>query len=102
MASDDQRLFSSIYQKPQNWHRILEILPQLENKTWVSKEQKQQLQQECYENLLSEEKYTYNLSTLENLWDNLSTKLKYIFFFFKKKFIFLLKFYNIFNKYIKL
>ena len=76
MASDDQRLFSSIYQKPQNWHRILEILPQLENKTWVSKEQKQQLQQEFYEHLLIEEKYTYNLSTLENLWDNLSTKLK--------------------------
>lgn len=76
MALDDQRLFSSIYQKPQNWHHILEILPQLENKSWVSKEQIQQIQQESYENLLSEEKYTYDLSTLESIWNNLPPKLK--------------------------
>jgi HemY protein len=76
MALDDQRLFSSIYQKPQNWYHILEILPQLENKTWISKTQIQQLQQESYESLLSEEKYTYNLSSLESIWNNLSPKLK--------------------------
>ncbi|MFZ0219438.1 MAG: heme biosynthesis HemY N-terminal domain-containing protein [Candidatus Aquirickettsiella sp.] len=75
-ALDDQRLFSSIYQKPQNWHHILEILPQLESKTWISKNQIQHLQQESYEGLLSEEKYTYDLSMLENIWSNLSSKLK--------------------------
>ena len=75
-ALDDQRLFSSLYQKPQNWHSILEILPQLENKTWISKDQIQQLEQESYKNLLSEEKYTYNLSTLETIWNNLPPKLK--------------------------
>ena len=76
MALDDQRLFSSIYQKPQNWYHILEILPLLENKTWISKDQIQQLKQKSYESLLSEEKYTYNLSTLENIWNNLPPKLK--------------------------
>jgi HemY protein len=76
MALDDQRLFSSIYQKPQNWHHILEVLPQLENKTWISKDQIQQIQQESYESLLSEEKYTYDLSTLESIWNNLPPKLK--------------------------
>lgn len=75
-ALNDQRLFSSIYQKPQNWHNILEILPQLESKTWISKAQIQQIQQESCENLLSEEKYTYNLSTLEEIWNNLPSKLK--------------------------
>lgn len=75
-ALNDQRLFSSIYQKPQNWHNILEILPQLESKTWISKAQIQQIQQESCENLLSEEKYTYNLSTLEDIWNNLPSKLK--------------------------
>lgn len=75
-TEDDQHLFSSIYQKPQNWHRILEILPQLENKTWISNDQIQHLQQESYEGLLSEEKYTYDLSTLENIWNKLSPKLK--------------------------
>lgn len=73
---NDQRLFSAIYQKPQNWHNILEILPQLESKTWISKAQIQQIQQESCENLLSEEKYTYNLSTLEDIWNNLPSKLK--------------------------
>jgi len=73
---NDQRLFSSVYQKPQNWHNILEILPQLESKTWISKAQIQQIQQESCENLLSEEKYTYNLSTLEDIWNNLPSKLK--------------------------
>lgn len=73
---EDQRLFSSIYQKPQNWHNILEILPQLENKTWISKDQIQNLQKESYEGLLSEEKYTYDLFTLENIWNNLPSKLK--------------------------
>ncbi|WP_342147527.1 heme biosynthesis protein HemY [Rickettsiella endosymbiont of Aleochara curtula] len=76
MALDDQRLFSSLYQKPQNWHNIIEILPQLENKTWISKDQIQQLQQESYENLLSEGKYTYDLSTLENIWNHSPSKLK--------------------------
>lgn len=76
IALEDQRLFTSIYQKPQNWHHILEILPQLENKTWISKDQIQALQQESYEGLLSEEKYTYDLSTLEEIWNNLSSKLK--------------------------
>lgn len=76
MALDDQRLFSSIYQKPQNWHHILEILPQLENRTWISKDQIQQLEQEGYKSLLSEEKYSYNLSTLESIWNNLPPKLK--------------------------
>jgi HemY protein len=75
-ALNDQRLFSSIYQKPKNWHNILEILPQLESKTWVSKTQIQQIQQESFENLLSEEKYTYNLSMLEDIWNNLPSKLK--------------------------
>lgn len=75
-ALDDQRLFSSVYQKPQNWHHILEILPELENKIWISKEQIQQIQQESYERLLSEEKYTYDLSTLESIWNNLPLKLK--------------------------
>jgi|EndMetStandDraft_5_1072996.scaffolds.fasta_scaffold02737_6 heme biosynthesis-associated TPR repeat protein len=75
-ALNDQRLFSSIYQKPQNWHNILEILPQLESKTWISKAQIQQIQQESCENLLSEGKYTYNLSTLEEIWNNLPSKLK--------------------------
>ncbi|TLY48652.1 MAG: hypothetical protein E6K54_01255 [Gammaproteobacteria bacterium] len=75
-ALNDQRLFSAIYQKPQNWHHIVEILPQLESKTWIAKEQIQQLQQECYENLLSEEKYIYDISTLENIWKNLPSKLK--------------------------
>lgn len=75
-ALNDQRLFSSVYQKPQNWHNILEILPQLESKTWISKAQIQQIQQESCENLLSEEKYTYNLSTLEDIWNNLPSKLK--------------------------
>lgn len=75
-AMDDQRLFSVLYQKPQNWHHILEILPQLENKTWISKNQIQQLQQESYEGLLSGEKYTYDLSTLETIWNNLPPKLK--------------------------
>jgi len=73
---NDQRLFSSVYQKPQNWHNILEILPQLESKTWISKAQIQQIQQESCENLLSEGKYTYNLSTLEEIWNNLPSKLK--------------------------
>lgn len=76
IALDDQRLFSMIHQKPQNWHHVLEILPQLENKTWISKDQIQQLQQESIENLLSEEKYTYDLSTLESIWNNLPSKLK--------------------------
>lgn len=76
MALNDQRLFSSLYQKPQNWHNIIEILPQLENKTWISKDQIQQLQQESYENLLSEGKYTYDLSTLENIWSHSPSKLK--------------------------
>lgn len=76
IALNDQRLFSSIYQKPQNWHNILEILPQLESKTWISKAQIQQIQQESCKSLLSEEKYTYNLSTLENIWNNLPSKLK--------------------------
>ncbi len=76
MALDDQRLFSALYQKPQNWHHILEILPQLENKTWISKDQIQQLQQESVENLLSQEQYTYDLSTLESIWGNLPPKLK--------------------------
>jgi uncharacterized protein HemY len=75
-ALDEQRLFSSIYQKPQNWHRILEVLPQLENKTWISKNQIQQIQQESYEGLLSEEKYIVDLSTLESIWNNLPSKLK--------------------------
>lgn len=75
-ALDNQHLFSAIYQKPQNWHHILEILPQLQNKTWIAKEQIQQVQQETYAHLLSEEKYTYDLSTLENLWNNLPSKLK--------------------------
>lgn len=76
VALDDQHLFSSIYQKPQNWPHIVEILPQLENKTWISDNQIQQLQQESYEGLLSKEKYTYNLSTLENVWNHLPSKLK--------------------------
>lgn len=75
-ALEDQRLFSAIYQKPKNWHHIAEIFPQLKSKTWMSKEQIQQLQQECYENLLSEEKYVYDISTLENIWKNLPPKLK--------------------------
>jgi HemY protein len=75
-ALDDQRLFAVICQKSKNWHNILEVLPQLENKTWVSKEQIQSLQQESYEGLLSEEKYTYDLSTLESIWGSLSPKLK--------------------------
>lgn len=75
-AMNDQRLFSVIFQKPQNWHHILEILPQLENKTWIAKEQIQQLQQESYENLLSEKKYIYDITTLETIWKNLPPKLK--------------------------
>ncbi|EDP46246.1 heme biosynthesis HemY N-terminal domain-containing protein [Rickettsiella grylli] len=72
----DQRLFSSIYQKPHHWHSILKILPQLENKTWISSHQFQQLQQESYEGLLNEEKYTSDLATLEQLWNNLPPKIK--------------------------
>ncbi len=34
------------------------------------------MQQECYENLLSGEKYIYDISTLENIWKNLPPKLK--------------------------
>lgn len=76
IALEDQRLFSSIHQKPQNWRHILEILPQLDNKTWISKDQIQHLKQESYEGLLSEEKYTYDLSALEGIWNSLSPKLK--------------------------
>lgn len=75
-ALEDQRLFSVIFQKPQNWHHIIEISPQLESKPWIAKEQIQQLQQEGYENLLSKEKYVYDISTLENIWKNLPPKLK--------------------------
>ncbi len=73
---NDQRLFSTIYQKPRNWRHILEILPQLKNKTWISSPQIQQLQQESYEGLLDKEKYTYDLATLEQLWNSLSSNLK--------------------------
>jgi uncharacterized protein HemY len=36
-AIDSQRLFTIIYQKPQNWQNILVALPQLEKKSWISK-----------------------------------------------------------------
>ncbi|MFM2322210.1 MAG: HemY domain protein [Pseudomonadota bacterium] len=75
-AIDDQRLFTIIYQKPQNWQNILAALPQLEKKSWISKQQILNLQQESYEGLLSEEKYTEDLVTLENTWHNLSFTLK--------------------------
>ncbi|MEN9470966.1 MAG: HemY domain protein [Pseudomonadota bacterium] len=75
-AIDSQRLFTIIYQKPQNWQNILAALPQLEKKSWISKQQILNLQQESYEGLLSEEKYTDNLLTLENTWRNLSPALK--------------------------
>jgi uncharacterized protein HemY len=75
-AIDDHRLFTIIYQKPQNWQNILAALPQLEKKSWISKQQILNLQQESYEGLLSEEKYTDDLLTLENTWNNLSSALK--------------------------
>lgn len=75
-AIDSQHLFTVICQKPQNWQSILAVLPQLEKKSWISKQQILNLQQESYEGLLSEEKYTNNLLILENTWHNLSPVLK--------------------------
>ena len=75
-ALDDQNLFTMIYKKPQNWSNILEALPQLEKKSWLSRQQIQSLQQESYEGLLSEHKYNFDLTTLENIWDNLPPILK--------------------------
>ncbi len=75
-AIDSQHLFTVICQKPQNWQNILAVLPQLEKKSWISKQQILNLQKESYEGLLSEEKYTNNLLILENTWHNLSPVLK--------------------------
>lgn len=75
-AIEDHHLFTIIYQKPKNWQNILTALPQLEQKSWLSKQQILNLQQESYAALLSEEKYTDNLLTLENTWHDLSPALK--------------------------
>lgn len=75
-ALDDQHLFAMVYQKPQNWHNILQALPQLEKKPWLSSQQIKSLQKESYEGLLNEYKTNLDYTALDSTWNNMPPSLK--------------------------
>lgn len=75
-ALDDQRLFGIIYQKPKNWHDILEALPQLKKTPWLSSQQVKSLQQESYVALLCDRAGSFDLATLESTWNDLPGTFK--------------------------
>ncbi|WP_218814343.1 heme biosynthesis HemY N-terminal domain-containing protein [Rickettsiella endosymbiont of Dermanyssus gallinae] len=72
---EDQTLFATLYQKPPDWNIILNTLPQLEKRSWLSEEQIQKLEHDSYAGLLQEAIQT-NLVKFEEKWQQLPHRLK--------------------------
>ncbi|MBU7095751.1 hypothetical protein KR749_14625, partial [Staphylococcus aureus] len=75
ISVEDQTLFATLYQKPPDWNIVLNTLPQLEKRSWLSEQQIQMLEHDSYAGLLQEALHT-NLGKFEEKWQHLPHRLK--------------------------
>lgn len=75
ISIEDQALFATLYKKPTDWNNILNSLPQLEKRNWLSKEQFQNLEHDSHAWLLQEAIQT-DLEKFRETWQQLPHRLK--------------------------